>query len=83
MLPPKAKALDKIEFTNHTREEVIFWLQKNAKKNSSFARLAQWIAESAEFYKSHYAVQVALANARRAADWKARDVTKEDPFKTS
>lgn len=71
MIPPNVKTLDKLEFNNHTREEVILWLQENAKKNPSFERLANWIAESSEFDKSHYAVQMALADARRSADQKA------------
>lgn len=90
MWPPKAQTLDEIEFTNHTREEIIFWLQQNVAKNPSYARLAKWLAESAEFDKSHYAVRLAIANAERAAERKALDVTKEDgdlmpsnPFKNS
>lgn len=78
MYAPKAKTLDEIHFEHHTREEVILWLQRNAEQNPSYARLAEWLAESAEFDRCNHAVRVAVANAERSAERKAKDVTKED-----
>jgi hypothetical protein len=71
-LKPKAKILDEIKFEDHTREEVIAWLEENGKKNRSYERLAKWIAESAEFDRCNHKVRVVIADAERAVKEKVK-----------